>query len=1687
MNNETAQPKRDIEFRNAHSKGDTCKHSFHLMRFARRPREFRALFTAASRKGIRLWLVDSGADIVVVPPKDPAIMCVSEHASVRLATASGTVVVPLARVMTPFGSVIGAISPNSPRLLPTALLAEMGACLEVLGPRSARLVADGRRQTLWSTVQLDVPRSTPVLIDRVFQGITARLLPGGGDNWNEVQEHRAYDRRYLYSADEGVRAAALGECGEAGQGPATVDVRPVSQLDHSAAFARPSPPHTPRQQGAPKPKIKKKSKMKPKPEIVPKNENDDAGGETITTPASENEIVQQEQFPETNKIEQLPVSERHAQLPDLERGVATAPESQGSATRRLEFGDSVAGPSDTAVPRSETGPVAEIPIPTFLLDHCAATVAIAAPARARAPRHSPRPPLPYNEHDMHGHFPPSADCDACRRARGRRAVRHRELPAALREERPDAVHILIDYKVMNRAASGEKWLLIIRVTRANDERSPFYTHPCRTRGGSEAVEALHAARVFLDVEGEPFCLHSDWEAGFRGPDARRYLRDHNGVAALSVPYRAESKAAVESAVRHASEGVIATLIGSGAPMSYWGFAARDWWIREAYRIAYSLRALYVAELPPFLALGSVHIPRERYCPPPECGRCTPVAFLRIEVQTGAGIRVLFHNVHKGTMQQTVVYWDDVEWTGRTATQRNDTPGAINLVPEGQSLAQADLEGIVPYAVGEEEEEDFRLVQCERCEKWRLFPDAGDEGPEQEIPFICERMYARGCEEPIERNHGLQNWLRCDADRCRRWHRVTQRVYDDMADREPFLCGDLGYSCEDADDHDEERQRSPERALAPGAPADFLADMRALRPQSLTHSTGSHSLFDAAPALHMPVGDLLLLLADNSGHVLLVDHTHCADAPSSLYLPRVASSASRNAVRAVREFVQERLGVGARQYLPVTSVECSTHLIVCCRTFESIEDVMERAWPTRRPTSLCTMDDFTAVHHSERTILVDNLGVELADKVARTVAACMPARPVPHAAAVQTHAVATRTTHTAPRMCKRCRITACKRQFKVCSICHRERARRERRAFAAAHGIEAPASARKTKPVPTLEVRDAAASHFSSILNDEWLCSDEDISGLPTEMACVTRTATKGEKNSPQGLKARQEEMEKLFKFECFAEPCTHSEMCQRDPDGTYSGVAVLTSMKHVELPEAQRKYKARAVLLGDNIKRIANGRQVFPHGTDYGLHGDVSTLPSLRIVLTHALAHDASLESVDLTAAYLQAEWPKGVPAHYVSLTPDAYSALPESAREAADRATGGRGISAYWRIGKCLYGHPVSGDAWISKFRAFLLDEERWDPHGLGHGWVAQECDPSLYLRSSPTGSQLVNVYVDDVLASGKDLSAFWEEVTSTFLCDSPETAAQFLGIQLERKRGPGTQDEFRIDMTQYAALVVSTFLEIFPGTPLFHTLIPMSDDLSESNVEAHTPDVRIQKMVGMLLWLSRCGRPEVAFATSRLGSRVGRWTHECMRELTRMVSFLKHSPSCKMHLTIDRSDVRPFSVQVHSDAGWADPALVRRKGQSGYVLFVGREGDTMEECRPATFLPVSWGSKLQSINADSTGAAELIAAHFALRQVLMTALTLSRILPGANPTLVLGVDNATVRTIGTKGYSSNLAILGHSKFLRIRLALLCDMSDFGLIEIVHASTAFNRGDIFTKALAKQAFINAADRLGVGPGIRAT
>jgi len=151
-------------------------------------------------------------------------------------------------------------------------------------------------------------------------------------------------------------------------------------------------------------------------------------------------------------------------------------------------------------------------------------------------------------------------------------------------------------------------------------------------------------------------------------------------------------------------------------------------------------------------------------------------------------------------------------------------------------------------------------------------------------------------------------------------------------------------------------------------------------------------------------------------------------------------------------------------------------------------------------------------------------------------------------------------------------------------------------------------------------------------------------------AFVVRTMSKAERSSDAGKAALQLELDKLAEYGCLRPPVSRGTIT--DSRATLSSLAMLASMKHVELRPHMWKHKGRAVVLGNRI--VPARGTVDPSGGGEeawswsNLVSDLAALEDGRLVDAWALVHGFSRRSVDFENGYLQCPWPKAMPLHYL-------------------------------------------------------------------------------------------------------------------------------------------------------------------------------------------------------------------------------------------------------------------------------------------------------------------------------------------------------------------------------------------------------------------------------------------------------
>ena len=241
------------------------------------------------------------------------------------------------------------------------------------------------------------------------------------------------------------------------------------------------------------------------------------------------------------------------------------------------------------------------------------------------------------------------------------------------------------------------------------------------------------------------------------------------------------------------------------------------------------------------------------------------------------------------------------------------------------------------------------------------------------------------------------------------------------------------------------------------------------------------------------------------------------------------------------------------------------------------------------------------------------------------------------------------------------------------------------------------------------------------------------------------------------------------------------------------------------------------------------------------------------------------------------------------------------------------------------------------------------------------------------------------------------------------------------------------------------------------------LQDDTQKQHEwEATVPKKRVQKLIGMLLWVSRCTRADVSFATSRLASAVARW-YSVHEELAKQVVGYLKKTSWQALRFFPPNPNKKIYLELHTDASWHMP-----RSQSGHVLV--RIQYDEDDANPQVLATLDWSSSKQSLSADSSASSELVAAHGGVRVSLPLAIGLELIVGhkvGERIPIRLRIDNEAVVQICRTGSTKGLAWMETKPFC-IRAGCINDYITFGVLEVKYVGTLEQLADLHTKALCK-------------------
>jgi len=373
------------------------------------------------------------------------------------------------------------------------------------------------------------------------------------------------------------------------------------------------------------------------------------------------------------------------------------------------------------------------------------------------------------------------------------------------------------------------------------------------------------------------------------------------------------------------------------------------------------------------------------------------------------------------------------------------------------------------------------------------------------------------------------------------------------------------------------------------------------------------------------------------------------------------------------------------------------------------------------------------------------------------------------------------------------------------------------------------------------------------------------------------------------------------------------------------------------------RYKARLVAKGFTQK----------YGVDYlETYAPVVKLGSLRILLAIAACYDYEIHQGDIKTAYLLGR-----------LEEEIYLEIPEGVKVPMKEGSSGKLVC---RLLRGLYRLKQSGRIWNKAWDNFLVEKCHFTRSSEDHG---------VYYHIGPQHTPLWTlIWVDDILWIGtaEAIKEAKRELGQQFPLKDLGAAHFFLGMRIIRK---SHERKIILLQDQYIDTVLKRF-GFENSYPVSTPMEPGSQLFIPDHSEAPEDYTVYRSILGSVMYLMLCTRPDLAYAVGALSKYSAKPTASHMKAVQRVLRYISKTRNYGLHFGPFNNETQPIPT-VFSDADWAGDRETRRS-TGAYICTLSDHKSNS----PHT--AITWASKQQSTIALSSTEAEYMALTQACKEAL-------------------------------------------------------------------------------------------------------
>ncbi|KAK6149115.1 hypothetical protein DH2020_016640 [Rehmannia glutinosa] len=427
------------------------------------------------------------------------------------------------------------------------------------------------------------------------------------------------------------------------------------------------------------------------------------------------------------------------------------------------------------------------------------------------------------------------------------------------------------------------------------------------------------------------------------------------------------------------------------------------------------------------------------------------------------------------------------------------------------------------------------------------------------------------------------------------------------------------------------------------------------------------------------------------------------------------------------------------------------------------------------------------------------------------------------------------------------------------------------------------------------------------------------------------------------------------------------------------------------------------------------------------MYSPVTRITSIRLVLAIAALQNLEVHQMDVKTAFLNGD-----------LEEEIYMEQPEGFSAPGQE-------NKVCKLVKSLYGLKQAPKQWHEKFDNAMKE----------CGFKINECDKCVYVKDTENGYVILCLYVDDMLIIGsndKIIKSTKDMLNSRFDMKDMGLADVILGIKISR-----TTNGLTLDQSHYVDKILEKFSK--DDTSLARTPIDTSQHLSKNRGEA-VSQLEYSRVIGSLMYLMSCTRPDIAYAVSKLSRYTNNPGHDHWKGIVRILRYLRYTRDFGLHYTRYHA-----VIEGYNDANWISD-IKDSKSTSGFVFTLG--GAT-----------ISWKSSKQTVIARSTMESEFIALDKSGEEAEWLRNLLEDIPRWTKHVPAICIHCDSQSAIGRA--QSNM-YNGKSRHICRRHNTIRQLLSTGVISIDYVKSKDNLADPLTKGLNRELVAKSSRGMGLKP-----